>query len=131
AVLAAGAGLGFSLHVAATAAVLQVDDAPLVVAVYPPPGATDVALEASRDGSLAVSFSEPVTITVAAVELDCERSGRHALMAGGGPAAFSFVSDRALLPGELCVGSVLPEEVRDAAGDDPPDHPPHLCTWSF
>lgn len=131
AVLAAGAGLGFFIHVAATAAVLQVDDAPLVVAVYPPPGATGVAPEASRDGSLAVSFSEPVTITAAALELDCERSGRHALMAGGGPAAFSFVSDRALLPGELCVGSVLPEEVRDADGDDPPDHPPHLYTWSF
>lgn len=131
ALVAALVGVGFSIRAAATAAIPQFDDPPSVVTVNPPPGATGVAHETSRDGSLAITFSEPVTLTVAAVELACERSGVHALSAAGGPVTFSFISDRPLLPGEACLASVFAEEVSDADPDDPPDHLPSLYDWSF
>ena len=114
-----------------TAALPAADAAPVVAAVYPPPEMVGVPLGAARDGSVAVSFSEPVSLAAEAVELACERSQLHALAVTGGPAAFSFASDRPFLPGEWCVGSVRAERVADLDGDDPPDALPSNFTWRF
>lgn len=107
------------------------DDAPAVLAVNPPRDATGVAVGAAQDGSLAVTFTEAVTITAGALELNCERSGGHAPAAGGGPVAYSFVSDRAFLPGEMCMGVMRADYVSDADADDPPDSPQFDFAWSF
>ncbi len=46
------------------------DAAPTVTATWPEPGALDIPLTAATDGSLSVTFSEPVTLEV--------RLNRHA-----------------------------------------------------
>lgn len=83
------------------------------------------------DGSLSVSFSEPVALAAGAFEVACERSGMHFPAASGGPISFSFVSDRAFLPGERCLAAVHPLLVSDLDSDDPPDHPMSLFDWPF
>jgi hypothetical protein len=73
------------------AALPAADAAPTVAAVFPAPEAVGVPLGAATDGSVAVTFSEPVALAAGAVELTCERSQAHALGAAGGPAAFDEV----------------------------------------
>ena len=121
-------GLSLSIQVAARPAA---DAAPAVAAVFPAPGAAGVALGAAMDGTLAVTFSEPVALAAGAVELACERSEVHALAGGGGPVAWSFVSERPFWPGERCVVTVQAEGVSDLDADDPPDGMGSRYAWSF
>jgi hypothetical protein len=122
--------LGRAARPAAGAAPLW-DAAPDVVAVRPPPGAVDVPRGAALDGTLQVTFSEPVTLTGPALELVCERSQVHALTAAGAGAVYSFTSGQPFLPGEECWASVRPDYVSDADDVDPPDSPQSTYTWSF
>jgi len=107
------------------------DEPPGVVAVWPRLGATGVPTATATDGSLSVTFTEPVLLEAGALELICDHSGRHATAAGGGPITFSFVSDRPFIPGEGCLGSVVRSLVSDLDDDDPPDHPLSSMDWHF
>lgn len=131
AVLAGLAGVGATIGAASP----LVDEAPAVLSVNPPRDATGVATGAALDGTLAITFTEPVSLTAAALELNCERTQRHDLAVSGGgvfaDVAFSFVSDRAFLPGESCFGLVRADFVSDADAEDPPDAPQYDFAWSF
>ncbi|MBP9502648.1 MAG: Ig-like domain-containing protein, partial [Candidatus Promineofilum sp.] len=107
------------------------DAAPTVTTTWPEPGALDIPLTAATDGSLSVTFSEPVTLEAGALEVACERSGRHLPAATGGPITFSFTSDRPFLPGENCLASVMAEKVADLDDDDPPNRPLSELDWPF
>lgn len=122
--------LGRAAHPAVGAAPLW-DAAPAVAAVRPPPGAEDVPRGATLDGTLQVTFSEPVTLTGRALELVCERSQVHELTVAGTGVVYSFTSGQPFLPGEECWASVLPDFVSDADDADPPDSPQSVYTWSF
>ncbi len=104
------------------------DSAPAILTVNPPPNSQNVALSAAQDGSLAVTFTEPVALSGPALELVCERSESHSLTISGGPSSFSFVSDHLFLTGENCVASIMPDRVSDLDDDDPPDNPSNLYT---
>jgi len=120
-VVAAATGLGFWFN--AVVAFPLEDDAPAVVSVYPPLDAVGVPLVVAQDGSLAITFSEPVTLGAGAVELSCERSLDHVVVTAGGPAIFSFVSDRLFMPGEVCRMTARADLIGDVDDDDPPDSP--------
>ncbi len=107
------------------------DAAPTVTATWPEPGAQDIPLTAATDGSLSVTFSEPVALEAGALEVACERSGRHLPAAAGGPVTFSFTSDRLFLPGENCLASVMADKVADLDDDDPPNRPLTELDWPF
>ena len=119
--LVALAARGGAVRTAGLAAAPLADEAPLLLQAYPPHGAEQVPWEAAIDGSLAVTFSEPVTLTAAALQLSCDRSLDHVLTAQGGPITFSFISDRPFLPGESCSPVMFADGVSDHDLDDPPD----------
>lgn len=103
------------------------ESAPAVQAVIPPDQAVDVSL----DAVIVVTFTEPVTLTAAAMELVCERSGLHQILPTGGPIAFTFVPETALLPEEMCVATLKAEHVSDLDDADPPDKPTSDYFWTF
>ena len=115
----------------ATAARPLADDAPFVSATEPPQDARGVPLSAATDGSLAVTFSEPVALAAGALELSCERSADHVIAIAGGDTRFTFTSDRPFLPGEHCLATVRAAGVADLDADDPPDAPQYDYPWSF
>ena len=129
--LVALAALGGAVRTAGLAAAPLADEAPLLLQAYPPHGAEQVPWEAAIDGSLAVTFSEPVTLTAAALQLSCDRSLDHVLTAQGGPITFSFISDRPFLPGESCSPVMFADGVSDHDLDDPPDLMVRNLTWTF
>ena len=107
------------------------DDAPDVATVFPPPNATDVPSNAALDGSLLITFTEPVTLTSPAVEVDCTRSGTHALRGAGGPVVFTFSSATPFWPAEQCTPRVFASAVHDVDDDDPPDSMVLDAYWTF
>lgn len=107
------------------------DAAPAILSTWPASNAQDVALEAATNGSLSITFSEPVTLQAGVVEVACARSGLHVPTVSGGPVTFSFISNRMFLPGESCTMSVMAELVSDLDDNDPPDHLSNSVIWSF
>ncbi|HRO24115.1 MAG TPA: Ig-like domain-containing protein, partial [Promineifilum sp.] len=103
------------------------DDPPQVDDVVPKPGAVDVAL----DTSLAVTFSEPVSLTGQPFEIVCTATGIHAYDVAGGPETFAITLHEPLTYGETCVNTVWADEVRDLDSDDPPDTLAAKYTWTF
>src|SRR5690606_16194779 len=103
------------------------DDAPVVAAVWPSPGATEVA----PDAVIAVTFSESMALDDTPLELDCEGSGRHAYVMSGGPVVFAFAPVEPLARGERCAATVWGERARDADDQDPPDRMGADFAWSF
>lgn len=92
----------------------------------PKPSAVDVAL----DTSLAVTFSEPVSLTGQPFEIVCTATGIHAYDVAGGPETFAITLHEPLTYGETCVNTVWADEVRDLDSDDPPDTLAAKYPWS-
>lgn len=111
--------------------VSALDSAPGIGAVRPVPGAVDVPNNASLDGTLQVTFTEPVTLLGPALELVCERSEVHTLVAAGSSAIYTFTSDRQFLPGEDCVATLRADFIIDKDTDDPPNSMLSDYTWTF
>lgn len=107
------------------------DDAPDVAAAFPPHNATHVPLDAAIDGSLLITFTEPVSLTAPAVELVCTGSGEHALTVDGGPRRFALRSAIPFQPQDYCTSRVFKAAVHDHDADDPPDGMAGDVAWSF
>ena len=103
------------------------DAAPAVLAVTPAVDATGVPLAAT----LAITFSEPVTLAVGALGLGCERSGDHSTTVQGDGERFTFTPDAAFMPGERCEALLRQEAITDQDSDDPPDGMMADFSWSF
>ena len=103
------------------------DAAPVVLAVTPAVDATGVPLAAT----LAITFSEPVTLAVGALGLGCERSGDHSTTVQGDGERFTFTPDAAFMPGERCEALLRQEAITDQDSDDPPDGMMADFSWSF
>lgn len=93
------------------------DTAPSVTATSPTNGATDVALNAN----LAVTFSEPVTVSGAWYTISCTLSGSHTATVSGGPTAFTLDPSADFAQGESCTVTILAANVSDQDAIDPPD----------
>lgn len=94
-----------------------VDLAPFVAATVPGYGASNVALAAT----LAVSFSEPVTVTDPWYAIQCVVSGAHTASVSGGPSAYTLTPSPAFAANETCTWTILAAGVVDQ--DGMPDHP--------
>jgi predicted extracellular nuclease len=93
------------------------DDAPSVASTTPANGAIDV----SREANIAVTFSEPVTVTAASFVLSCETTGAHSFSLSGSGAAYTLDPDTDFGLGETCSLTVDDQGVADVDTDDPPD----------
>ncbi|HST26870.1 MAG TPA: endonuclease [Rudaea sp.] len=94
-----------------------VDVAPFVVATVPGSGAGNVALSAT----LAVTFSEPVTVSEPWYAIQCTVSGTHTATVTGGPSAYTLTPAPAFAANESCTWTILAAGVVD--NDGTPDHP--------
>ena len=102
------------------------NDPPQVVAVAPPANSTDVSLTAS----LAITFSELVTVAPGWLSLTCTASGTHSFPAVGTPAAsFTLTPQPSLSYGETCQASLDASKIADLG--DPPLALPASYGWSF
>jgi len=108
------------------------DAAPAVSAVNPPNSATNVPL----NSNVAITFSEPVTVTGDWFNLACGSSGTRAPSASnvtvtGGPTTFTLDPAADFAPGETCALTVVAAQVNDQDADDPPDTMAANFTSSF
>ncbi|MCW5882105.1 MAG: ExeM/NucH family extracellular endonuclease, partial [Anaerolineae bacterium] len=93
------------------------DAPPTVTSTYPANGATDVAVNTN----LAVTFSEPVTVTDPWFTLSCSVSGAKTAVASGGPTTFSLDPTTDFVGGETCTLTIVAVNVKDQDNNDPPD----------
>lgn len=94
-----------------------VDVVPFVAATIPGSGAGNVALSAT----LAVTFSEPVTLSDPWFTIECATSGTHTASVSGGPSAYTLTPAPAFAANESCTWTILASGVVD--NDGTPDHP--------
>lgn len=104
---------------------------PLVLATDPAPN----RINAPRDATIEVTFTEPVTVTGAWWDLTCAASGQHssATFAGGGR-IYYITPNVETLPGEQCTVTIFKDQVADVDTDDSgPDtnNLPANFVWTF
>jgi uncharacterized protein len=104
-----------------------VDAAPAVSTTTPGAGATGVATAAS----IAVTFSEAVTLGASWDSISCGTSGSHTAATSGGPTTFTLDPDVDFAAGETCTVTVFAAQVSDQDTNDPPDHPIADYSWTF
>ena len=102
-----------------------VDVAPFVAATVPANTASNVALSAT----LAVSFSEAVTVSDPWFTIQCTTSGTHTAAVTGGPSAYTLTPSPAFAANETCTWTILAAGVVD--NDGTPDHPASDYTVQF
>ncbi|HET7514881.1 MAG TPA: Ig-like domain-containing protein, partial [Gaiella sp.] len=93
------------------------DDAPSVASSAPVNGAVDVP----RGSDVAVTFSEPVTVTSASFALSCVATGAHSFGLSGSGATYTLDPDVDFGVGETCSLTVDDQGVSDVDTNDPPD----------
>jgi methionine-rich copper-binding protein CopC len=103
------------------------DPAPEVVSTMPISGATNVLVSAN----VAITFSEPLTVTTATFTITCASSGAHSVTLNGGPVGFTLNPDADFARSELCTVTVLAAQVSDQDAIDPPDNMVADYTFSF
>jgi endonuclease I len=101
------------------------DVAPFVAATVPVADATDVALSAT----LAVTFSEAVTVSDPWFTIQCTTSGTHTATVTGGPSAYTLTPSPAFAANESCTWTILAAGVAD--NDGTADHPDADYTVTF
>src|SRR6185312_2910794 len=101
------------------------DVAPFVIATVPSNAASNIALSAT----LAVSFSEPVTVRDPWFTIECATSGTHTTSVTGGPSAYTLTPSPAFASNESCTWTILAAGVVDKDGT--PDHPASDYAVSF
>ncbi|HET9032127.1 MAG TPA: endonuclease [Dokdonella sp.] len=93
-----------------------VDVPPTVVSTNPADNAVDVALAAS----LAITFSEAVTLTDPWTSISCTISGTHAATLSGGPTSFTLTPSVSFAGNETCTWTILAGGVVDQDGTPDP-----------
>jgi predicted extracellular nuclease len=96
----------------------SVDPAPAVASTTPADGATSVA----RGADIAITFSEPVTVSGSWFTISCSLSGAHTAVVAGGPTTFNLNPDADFGSDETCTVTLLAANVVDQDSDDPPDN---------
>jgi hypothetical protein len=97
----------------------HVDAAPAVAATDPADGATGI----TADGSVVVTFDEPVNVAGGWFTIRCSTSGDHPAAVSGGPTRFVLDPATDFAAGEGCTVTVFAAGVTDQDGGDPPDTP--------
>lgn len=106
---------GIGSHTATCAT--TTDTAPLVTTSEPGGGSTDFPL----NGTLSVTFSEPVDVAADGFALSCGISGSVPMTRTGGPTTFTLDPDADLVFGEACTFTVRAAAVTDQDTADPPN----------
>ncbi len=88
---------------------------PAVFATVPADGASGVA----PDASIAVTFSEPVTVSGSWYAIDCATSGPHSATVSGGPTTWTLDPDTNFAGNDDCTVTIVGAKVTDQ--DDTPD----------
>ena len=102
-----------------------VDVAPFVAATVPVVNATDV----SPSATLAVTFSEAVTVSDPWFTIQCTTSGTHTASVTGGPSAYTLTPSPAFAANESCTWTILASGIVDNDGTS--DHPDTDYTVHF
>ena len=117
---------------------LAVDDFSLT-----PGGDNDVAPEVSTtspadgdenvpvDANVSVTFSEPVTVTEDAFQVECTSSGTRSATVSGGPTTYTLDPDGAFHQHEYCTVTVDDAGVTDEDSSDPPDNMAADAAFTF
>ena len=103
------------------------DTAPSVASTTPAGGASEV----STSASIAITFSEPVSVATATFAISCSTSGAHTFVLSGGTTTYSLDPDVDFATGETCTVTVDDQGVRDTDTIDPPDTMSADHTFSF
>lgn len=103
------------------------DAAPTVAETFPANGATDFPV----NGSLSVTFSEPVNVAEAGFQLSCSLSGAVTATVSGGPTTFTMNPSVVLEHDETCTLTVLAAKISDQDAADPPDSMAENFTLGF
>jgi hypothetical protein len=93
------------------------DEAPTVQSTTPSDGDSNVGVGAS----VAVNFSEPVTVTDGWYTIACSSSGVHTATVTGGPVGFTIDPDTNFANSESCTVTIVASHVTDQDTTDPPD----------
>ncbi len=101
------------------------DMPPTVAATAPANGAAGVA----ANSSLAITFSEDVTVAGNWFSISCASSGAHPAVVSGGPRTFTLDPVTDFTAGESCTAVVTAAQVSDQDGDADPMAADY--TWSF
>lgn len=110
-----------------TASTEQFELAPVITSTYPRAN----GVNAPRDASLNVNFSEPVFVRGAWYTINCAVSGPHTATLGGGPAQFVFTPNTPFTEGEQCTVNITAALVNDQDDLDPPDNMAADYNWTF
>jgi DNA/RNA endonuclease G (NUC1) len=94
------------------------------------------AASAPRDANLVVTFSEPVDVTGAFYDINCNSTGNHfsATFAGSGTRTITIIPNVNFLAGEQCSATIFKDFVHDSDTDDSAPGTDALSadfTWSF
>ncbi|HJQ09709.1 MAG TPA: DNA/RNA non-specific endonuclease [Gemmatimonadaceae bacterium] len=81
--------------------------------------------------TIAVTFSEPVTLSGDWISLACAATGARTGVTSGGPSSFDVNGLGDFAPGETCTATVSATSVSDNDTDDPPDTMTSDYTWTF
>ncbi|HEY1365679.1 MAG TPA: lamin tail domain-containing protein [Gaiellaceae bacterium] len=100
------------------------DAAPAVTATSPADGA-------AVDANVAVTFSEPVTVSGSWFTISCTKSGSHDATVSGGPTTFTLDPTADFVTAESCTVTVVAAGVSDVDTNDPPDHPTADSSFTF
>src|SRR5690606_19168316 len=103
-----------------------VDHPPFVLSITPEDGGT-----MSANGTIALVFSEPVTVADDWIRLVCEDSGffdTDVLAISGGPTSYTIEPPQDLFENELCTISLETGQITDAS--DQPLDPPSLFEFT-
>jgi VCBS repeat-containing protein len=120
----ANGGLDTSAPVTFT---IQLDAAPRVISVIPPPGSA-----AAPSSAITINFSETVEATTASFEIHCPASNALSYTLSASPAAsFTLTPATMLPPGAECQVKVVATEISDTDTFDPPDQMVADYTFSF
>ncbi len=92
--------------------------APSVSSTTPADQDTEVVL----DASIAITFSEPVTVTGDWFQISCTISGLHSAVVTDADPLFTLAPDAPFQMGDVCTVTVYAEQVNDDDSDDPPDN---------
>ncbi len=98
---------------------------PSVTATTPP----DQAPEVAPGATLALSFSEAVTLTQPWFSLECSLSGSHTGSASGGPQHYSLQPAPAFSSGDDCVWTLFAAAVTDLDGSPDPMLADHVVNF--
>ena len=95
---------------------------------------TNGAAGVARGANITVSFSEPVTAGIGSFSIECPAPGnlRPFTVSGSGTAVITLDPTSDLPASTNCTVTAIANQISDADGGDPPDHPAadHVITFT-